>query len=577
MRFSKKYFAFALALVLTLAWKLNTWHDQYAVVETFRGADLQENVFYPLMSKNINDSGDFTAYINDSLFANNDGQIMLDNTLRPVASLDFISDVMYGSVCMEPDQSVVLQIVDDIYEFLVDNSTANLNGDDYDLKAAPSIYNGKFYIGLDDLCTMFGYDYYYDSESYDLYIAMDERPALPKLFDLRESDKVSEIRNQGSASTCWACASLEALESSLLPSQNFIFSVDAMTDENNFKIDKSVGGDYTMALAYLLSWKGPVIEKNNASLLPDLGLNTNDDAKPSIHLQEVQFYDAEELDRIKWAVYRYGGVSTSIYASVSTSNLSESSSYNRRTNSYCYLGNNKPNHDVVIIGWDDTYPASAFSANVPGNGAFICQNSWGTGFGDNGVFYISYYDTNVGNQAVSYTKVDTTNKYNYIYQSDLCGWVGQVGYNKEWMYGANLFTAEGEQQIEAAGFYALGDNTSYQLYFVHDYNNIGSLANRELVAEGQLDAAGYYTIPFNSAKSVNKDECFGIILYINTPDNQRPMAIEYTSESMTEPVDLTDGKGFISNNGLDWENVENVANANLCIKAYGNNVVKVFE
>ena len=40
---------------------------------------------------------------------------------------------------------------------------------------------------------------------------------------------------------------------------------------------------------------------------------------------------------------------------------------------------------------------------------------------------------------------------------------------------------------------------------------------------------------------------------------------------------ITDGKGFISNNGLDWENVEDVAKANLCIKAYANNVVEVFE
>ena len=34
---------------------------------------------------------------------------------------------------------------------------------------------------------------------------------------------------------------------------------------------------------------------------------------------------------------------------------SESVYYNRDTNSYCYVGTNEPNHDSVIIGWDDDY------------------------------------------------------------------------------------------------------------------------------------------------------------------------------------------------------------------------------
>ena len=568
MRFSKRFLVFALILALTLFWKLNNWNDRYAAVETFRGAALNEDVLYPLMSKNLNDSNQLKIIINGQEYSNTQNYAILDDTLNPVGSLEFIRSVLKGSAFMEDEGAALVQITDNVYEYLVDNLTATKNGDDLELSIAPSMHTGELYIGIEDLCKAFGYGYDYDQTTYTLNIQYDNIPELPNQYDLREVNRVSTIRNQGSTSTCWACASLEALESSLLPVDKHLFSVDSMINDNSFKLDQSAGGKYTMALAYLLSWQGPVEEQTDESdstpgIISSLTEQTQENP---VHLQEAHFYDSENLDEIKWAVYQYGGVSTSIYASVSTSNLNGSSSYNRKTNSY-----------VVIIGWDDHYSASNFSEDVPADGAFICQNSWGTGFGDDGVFYISYYDTNIGNQAVSYVKIDTNNTYSYIYQSDLCGWVGQIGYSKQWAYGANTFVADANQQIEAAGFYALGKDTSYQVYFVSNYQNTSSLSEKELVAAGTVSEKGYYTIKFNSAKTVSEGESFAIVLYVNTPDTVRPLAVEYATDSMTQAVDITDGKGFISNNGLDWENVEDVVEANLCIKAYANNVVEVFE
>ncbi len=573
MRFSKKFLAFVLIIAATLFGKMNNWNDRYAAVEPFRGAALNKDVLYPLMSKNLNDSSKLKVYINDELFISSEESTMLDDGLNPVGSLDFIRKQLDGSAFMEDEQSAVVQISNNIYEFIADNVTATQNGDDIELTTKPSIHRGELYVGLEDLCNIFGYEYSYDSSNYTANINIEKIPKLPEVYDLRSAGRVSFIRNQGSTATCWACASIEALESSLLPAQQYKFSVDSMINSNSFDLDESSGGEYTMALAYLLSWQGPTETEVNEKLAEGI----EEDTTPKVHLQEVHFYDSEDLDGIKRAVYRYGGVSTSIYASVSTANLSGSSSYNRKTNAYCYTGNSKPNHDVVIIGWDDNYPADNFSEDVPSDGAFICQNSWGSGFGDDGVFYISYYDSNIGNQAVSYVKADTNNAYNYIYQSDLCGWVGQIGYSKEWAYGANTFKADAAQQIEAAGFYALGKNTTYQVYFVSNYENTSTLASKEIVASGKVDQAGYYTVKFNEPKTVAEGENFAIVVYINTPDTLRPLAVEYASDKMTAAVDITDGKGFISNNGLDWESVEDVAKANLCIKAYANNVVEVFE
>ena len=578
MKLSKRFLVFTIIIAFVLIWKLNNWNDRYAAVEAFRGATLNEDVLYPLMSKNLNDAGQLKVYVNGEQLASTQSNIMLDDGLNPVGSLNFIRSQLKGSAFMEDENSAVVQITNNIYEFIDGNLTATENGDDMELAIAPSMHLGELYIGLEDLCNVFGYEYSYDKSAYTVTIDFDKAPRLPSKYDLRSVNRVSTIRNQGSTATCWACASLEALESSLLPAKPYLFSVDSMINENSFGLDESAGGKYTMALAYLLSWQGPSIETNASTNSIISNLKSNDEkSQPQIHLQEAHFYDSENLDEIKQAVYQYGGVSSSIYASVATSNLTRSSSYNIRTNSYCYTGNSKPNHDVVIIGWDDKYPAENFSEDVPKDGAFICQNSWGTGFGDDGVFYISYYDSNIGNQAVSYVSIDTNNTYNYIYQSDLCGWVGQIGYNKQWAYGANTFVADADQQIEAAGFYALGKDTSYQIYFVSNYENTSTLSDKELVASGTVSNRGYYTIKFNSAKPVKKGESFAIVLYVNTPETKRPLAVEYATDKMTQAVDITDGKGFISNNGLDWENVEDAVKSNLCIKAYANNVMEVFE
>ena len=150
----------------------------------------------------------------------------------------------------------------------------------------------------------------------------------------------------------------------------------------------------------------------------------------------------------------------------------------------------------------------------------------------------------------------------------MCGWVGQLGYSQDSLYAANVYTAEGRESIKAAGFYATGKETSYELYIVKNFENEDSLKNRVLAASGKVSNAGYYTINFEKAFDVEPGEKYAIVLYITTPGSERPMAIEYKADEFTADVDLKDGEGYISLRGEQWESTEENQKCNLCLKAY---------
>jgi hypothetical protein len=319
-----------------------------------------------------------------------------------------------------------------------------------------------------------------------------------------------------------------------------------------------------MGMAYLAAWQGPVDEADD----PYGDGVTDDTLTAQKHVQEIQIIDGKDYEDIKEAVFLYGGVESSLYSTIKSSEGS-SVYFNKETSAYCYIGTEKSNHDVVIIGWDDNYPSSNFNTELEGDGAFICQNSWGEDFGEDGIFYVSYYDTNIGTHNVVYTRVDDTDNYDHIYQSDLCGWVGKLGYDKDQIYGANVFTAAGDEEVCAAGFYATGAGTEYQIYLVSGFSDESSFDDRQEVASGTLERAGYYTIDFDEPVAVEKDERYAVVIYVRTPGSTHPMAIEYdTGDPLLKDVELEDGEGYISLNGEKFINVKEKRDCNLCIKAF---------
>lgn len=442
------------------------------------------------------------------------------------------------------------------------------------LEAAPKKTDGKLYLPLQIAETVYGYTTDWPLGSYTVRAVSELKGStwnlsrrkfrIPDQYDYRAVKKAPLVKDQGEYGTCWSFAALTALESARLPREKEIFSVDHMSLHNSFSLNQEEGGDYTMSMAYLLAWQGPVLEAEDPygdGVSPE-GL------KPAVHVREIQILPDKDYRAIKEAVFLYGGVQSSLYTSM-VDGQGQSVHYSQENHAYFYDGSQPPNHDIVIVGWDDSYPKENFPTQAPGDGAFLCLNSWGEIFGDQGYFYVSYYDSRIGSTNVVYTGVEEAEPEKAVYQSDLCGWVGQIGYDEhEDVYGANIFEAKTQEQLYGAGFYAVWENTSYEISIARNVKDSGDLKNSRVVAKGTLKHSGYYTISWEDTIALKSGERFGVIVHLRTPGNEYPLAVEYPSDNVTETVNLADGEGYISLDGEEWESAEEQYECNLCLKAY---------
>lgn len=480
--------------------------------------------------------------------------------------IDLLTDAFNCSTQVYENGHILIEKGSNAISLYTNSAAANINGQVVELQDKVQLVAEKLYVPLGDIAEYINYNFDMDYKSASASMSrIAEEVELPKRYDMRELGRVTPVRNQGLYGTCWAFASLAALETTLTPQENLVFSPDHMSLCNSFQLGQNEGGEYTMAIAYMASWQGPVYESDD----PYGDGETNPNLKARKHLEEAQILAPKDYVAIKEAIYKYGAVETSIYTQMKTAN-SWSGYYNRERATYYYNQEATCNHDIIIVGWDDEFPKEYFTIQPKEDGAFICKNSWGTEFGEDGYFYVSYEDANIGTTNVVYTKLGAADNFDNIYQSDLLGWRGQLGYEKEEAYFANVYRADADEELSAVAFYATDADTSYKIYVVPEFEDEESLNFRQLVAEGSFEQAGYYTVRLDNAVKLKENKKFAVIVYIHTPGAVHPVAIEYNADLRTREFDITDGEGYISLYGNKWMRVEENKDCNLCLKAFTN-------
>lgn len=389
-------------------------------------------------------------------------------------------------------------------------------------------------------------------------------------FDLRDQGKVSPVKNQGTEGSCWAFGAYGSLESFLLPDEEWDFS------ENNMKnllkpiypggFDFDGGGNRDMSTAYLARWSGPIREEDDPYVAGST--DSPDNIPPVKHVQIVHFLperaDALDNDNIKWALTTVGAVRISMY-------LNESKWLNESSSAYYQDQETTTNHAVTVVGWDDTYDRKNFLIQPPEDGAFIVKNSWGTIWGDQGYFSLSYYDPSIKAMAV-FTAEDPT-RYDNIYQYDPLGLVNSFGStpskSPDTAWFANVFTAVEDETLTAVSFYTPVVDSEYVIdcYTNPEEGPIGDGGSISS-SSGTIATPGYHTIEIPGAE-LYRGQRFSVVVRLRTPGYSYPIPIEYPIEGYSSKATANAGESYISPDGKDWSDcVDNVPNSNVCLKAF---------
>lgn len=367
-------------------------------------------------------------------------------------------------------------------------------------------------------------------------VILNESLVNSSYFNLVDYGLVTDVKNQGDMGSCWAFGTVASLESAFLKATNKKLALDI--SENNVQnlglryspfgeISAEEGGVRTLGTSYFLSWLGVTTVEDDE--YDELGkISPVIDSGNKYFVYDVIFIEPRQnmTDnlKLKEALIKYGALGISVHGARG----SEEKDYNERTCSAYFNSTfgNGTDHSVTLVGWNDTFSKENFLTTPPGDGAWIIKNSWGSDWGDEGYYYVSYYDAAVATSKIIIA-FNITNSYNYNrnYEYDMIADPEfEDDVNSSIAFG-NKFKAVNDELISAVGTYFNESGVNYEIIVYVD--------DEEMYRQnGTSSHFGYETIKLEQPVGVRENHTFLIKVVSNnvaTTGNSRQHYDENTS------------------------------------------------
>lgn len=414
---------------------------------------------------------------------------------------------------------------------------------------------------------------------------------LPLSYSMADEGLLPAVRNQGQYGTCWAHASVCAMETNMIKKgladvgnvdyserhlayfshrRNETLGDGADSYDSDYGYGWYSGGSYRNAVFEFSSWYGAAAESDFPYLPYDDMEDLDEGSRSSSVCHLTDAYELNTAEEVKSAVMENGSVICAYY--------SDDTSIDKNNYAVYHTEDLGTNHVVSVVGWDDEYEASNFSGSEDGNipssdGAWLCRNSWGSSWGNSGYFWISYEDASLG-YFCSF-EAETKDNYDNIYQYDGAGYSCRLSYNKS----ANIFTANSLEELKAVSFYIYSDCNYVIDIYVEDDNSMTVPSDGMLIysQKGTVEKPGYHTVELD--KGIIFDTGVKYAVSVQLDDKNGGNEYNVFAEQ-GDNYSYDSGQSFVYTGANVWKDTKEVSFSsgdikNVCIKAFTNNLESV--